>query len=164
MRQWTKITKIIHADHILKEEQRNNIVRTISFEKCEEIVIRAAPFVHILRLPSNSFDEQTFVVFGTYWFKVVGFNSDKTLRLFAQNATQITKVISEDSPNSDQLKLLFATNTIKKLDVYESYDFYKNVPTDGIEELLIRFTEDGMVASFEGVCIFFTFEYFFMIY
>lgn len=110
---------------------------------------------------SSCKDEEKFVMFEHYWYKVDNFNSNKFLQLVAENSTQIKKVQFDEPPRIELIKLLFKNNKkIEVLGASDSNGFYRKIPTEGIEKLSLHFEDTYKSRSFKGVSTHLVFNFF----
>lgn len=123
----------------------------ISARDAEKIVRCAAPFIKILIGEAYFTGKEKSVMFGPFLYKVKGFKPDMVLKILAQKATTITEICFDQPPRAPLLKSLFDTNNISKVRFEECDSFYKNVPTDKIEELDVQFSGSKNIKPWTGV-------------
>lgn len=141
-KQWGKITEIIYDEFDVKKKLNYQFLKNvpvISAEDAQKILLYAAPFVKTLSASVRTSEKKAPIMFGSFVYEILDFNSDAVLKLLAENTTNITKIRFDRQPNLELLKLLIGGNTIKTVELRQSYSFYKDVPTDEIEELKVRF-------------------------
>lgn len=132
----------------------------ISEKDAKRIVRCAAPFVKALIAGECISKKEQEVLFGRFLYKVKGFDPNATLLLLAKNAKNITEIQIYDTPKkltplSKLFQLLINANRVKRIN-FKTYDnFYNNFPTEGIEELQVRFSSRA-IPTFEGVSIIMT--------
>lgn len=148
LRKWNKITEVTYG----KYYSRNKNSPIISAKDARNIVFYAAQYCNDLKWCELENEEKVLFTLGPFSFKVEGFNIDQTLQLWAENATELTKIELVKQPKTEVLQLLFKRNKIKTLRIEESNNFWQHVPTDGIENLYVGFVKpDYNVRSFQGV-------------
>lgn len=68
------------------------VLPVIQAKTAEKIILCAAPFVKVLKADTLCKEELTAVQFGSFWYKVEGFNPEKSLKMLAKKATEQTEV------------------------------------------------------------------------
>lgn len=154
---WIKITEINYLKTDLDEKVKPGDLEkapVISAKAAKRIVKCAAPFVRVLSASENvTENDDQFVMFGSFLYKVRDFDPDEILLLLIQNARKITEFSSDEPPEQELLELLIDTNNIKTVRFENCNNFYEDVPTDEIEELTVQFIRFWEIKSFEGVSI-----------
>lgn len=161
---WAKIDKIDYSRYCYKKvnfvnDDDRRKVKIISRKDAERIVKCAAPFVKALTTREHVLEAEQEVLFGRFLYKVIGFDSNAILLLLAQYAKDIAEIEIFDMPLSStphtELSQLLNANSVKKINFGNCNGFYhdiRRIPTDGIEELQICFS-DMAIPTLEGVSI-----------
>lgn len=132
-----------------KYNEREN-TPVISSQDAKRIVKCAAPFVKTLSATTQFFDEDQYVIFGSFLYRVKNFDPKMTLMLLAENATKITELIFDNQPELKLFRQLIKNNEIKKI-MFENYGALTEYNlVDQVEELNVRFNGPHF-KSFSGV-------------
>lgn len=134
-----------------------------------KIVLCASPFVKTLKVTEESYYLPKIVKLGAYWYEVEYFSRTKMLELLTKKSTEITEFHFVGSVDEKLLACLFRSNKIKKVKAKRSETFYREIPTESVEDLEVHFVYAEDVESFKGVCflmfyIFYLFDLFFPFY
>lgn len=157
-RQWKRVTEIIYLDDNLEEGKNRNKKKApvITSQIADEIVVRAAPFIKVLR--GSTLCRKNWrkcVLFGTFWYSVDGFSSDNTLKLLAENATVIREIVFNKLPEAELVTPFFIANKIEKIQFTKPVNnfFYENVPTEQVKEMnaIFKVVDAEKFVSFERV-------------
>lgn len=152
---WRNITEINDLEYDLNTKSESSAridAPVISAKDAERITKCAAPFVKVLRAFTCVNKKEPWIMFGSFLYRVRDFDPDAILVLLAQNATKITEIVFDKPPKTELLKQLLNTNNVTTIQFYDCRDFYKDVPTENIEKLVVRFNSRE-IKSFAGVSI-----------
>lgn len=126
----------------------------ISPVDAKKILRHAAEFCEDMRSNSINKGENVTVDLSSFSYEVENFNGDDVFQILAENTTELTEVQFFDRPKPELLQCLFNRNKIKKIQVSDSNDFWRDIPTNSIENLGVYFIQPKKnMTSFKGVCI-----------
>lgn len=149
-KQWKKITEITYPGSFKFRNEEPAPV--ISAKDAKKIMLRSVDFCKALKVHLWNMNGSFEITFGPFQYKLQDVTIEHTLQFLAEHATEITEIEFCKQPKTELLQLLFAKNEIKRVEIWESKDFWKDVSTDGIEHLDFALNNsDVNLKSFEGV-------------
>lgn len=158
-KQWQKITSITYMEHDLYCALIGRLLDkkpvVVSDEDAKKIVLHAAQHCRSFKAFTALDKENYAIMFGPlFHYKFKSFSTDDVLQILADNMTELTEVQLLQSAKTELMQLFFQKNKIKSITLLDSDDFWRHVPTDGIEKLHVDFKNGYNFGSFEGVCKF----------
>lgn len=88
----------------------------------------------------------------SYTYTVPSFKVESILKLLTKKATKLYDVSFDKPPEADVVRLLFEANNIRQLTITDpSNDWFRNISTNGIELLELKFNDATTDIFFQGV-------------
>lgn len=150
-RQWQKCEKVDICDYKVCRTFGDKRIISFSAGNAEKFVRHVAKFCKRFFVFTMEKNDPA-IMCGQTTYRMGGLTVDRLLRLLTANSTEVEGAEFMLDVKPEILKLLFKNNKIKDLKVFKcSYDFWLDIPTDGIENLWVQFENHSGTESFEGV-------------
>lgn len=166
LRQWRNVVNMeIKSDvGIGRLEYFRSVV--VPADNAKKLLRYAAKFCNNLRVSSpipNDREGCRIMFHRPFLYRVENLNVKDAVQFFAENATELKEVDFIELSETNCIEKLLERNKIRKVEICDTVDFWRNSRTDGIEILDIGFEldyeENYNFQSFEGVRVFIFIKY-----
>lgn len=149
---WRTITSIAFTSYS-SHSRTTSSHPIISQEVLTEMLGHSIEFCETLRIHLHRLNETALLSLGNFHYIIQNLDVTELLTFFATRSTKITTITFSKQPTSDIMKHFFTNNSIKRLIIERSSNFWTDIQTDQIEHLFLSFYDPPIeiMESFEEV-------------
>lgn len=161
LKHWKNLTELLYYgyDYPLDNDDAYKPIAIISAVDARKIMLNVAPFIKELQTDFTYLkakDGMSNIMFASwrvsYTYTVPSFKVESILKLLTKKATKLYDVSFDKPPEADVVRLLFEANNIRQLTITDpSNDWFRNISTNGIELLELKFNDATTDIFFQGV-------------